>query len=125
LPVVVRERILDLRFREALESVWELITALNRTIDERKPWTLNKEQRNDELDAVLYDLCEGLRWVATLLHPIMPERMSAMWRQLGNPGRIDENWTESLRWGTLKSGTQTELGEPLFPRVEPLDAQTA
>ena len=122
LPVVVRERLLDLRFREALEGVWELITALNRTIDERKPWALHKEERNDELDAVLYDLCEGLRWIATLLHPIMPERMTAMWRQLGNPGRIDEDWTVALRWGGLKSGTQTELGEPLFPRVEPLEA---
>jgi methionyl-tRNA synthetase len=119
LPIAVRERILDLRFREALEGVWELITGLNRHIDERKPWTLNKESRNDELDAVLYDLCEGLRWVATLLHPIMPERMAAMWRQLGNPGRIDEDWTVALDWGGLKGGTQTELGEPLFPRVEP------
>ena len=43
LPVAVRERILDLRFREALEAVWELVTALNRTIDERKPWMLHKE----------------------------------------------------------------------------------
>jgi methionyl-tRNA synthetase len=119
LPIVVRERILDLRFREALESVWELITALNRHIDERKPWTLHKEQRHGELDTVLYDLCEGLRWIATLLHPIMPERMTAMWRQLGNPGRIDEDWSAALhRWGGLKSGTQAELGEPLFPRVE-------
>ncbi len=122
LPVVARERILDLRFREALEGVWELITALNRTIDERKPWALNKEGRNDELDAVLYDLCEGLRWIAMLLHPIMPERMTAMWRQLGNPGRIDEDWSVALNWGGLKGGTQTELGEPLFPRVEPPEA---
>jgi methionyl-tRNA synthetase len=125
LPIVVRERILDLRFREALEGVWELITALNRTIDERKPWTLHKEACNDELDAVLYDLCEGLRWIAMLLHPVMPERMAAMWRQLGNPGRIDDDWTIALRWGGLRSGTQTELGEPLFPRVEPLEPETA
>lgn len=119
LPVVVRERILDLRFREALEGVWELITALNRNIDERKPWTLHKEQRAGELDAVLYDLCEGLRWIATLLHPIMPERMAAMWRQLGEPGRIDEDWTVALqRWGGLAAGTKTALGQPLFPRVE-------
>ena len=87
LPMVVRERILDLRFREALEGVWELVTALNRAIDERKPWTLHKEGRTGELDAVLYDLCEGLRWIAILLHPFMPERMSEMWQQLGIPAR--------------------------------------
>jgi methionyl-tRNA synthetase len=119
LHVVVRERILDLRFREALEAIWELVTALNQTIDERKPWVLHKESRNGELDAVLYDLCEGLRWIAALLHPVMPERSAEMWRQLGEPGPIDEDWSSSLaRWGGLAAGTHTELGASLFPRIE-------
>ncbi len=119
LPMVVRQRILDLHFREALEGVWELVTALNRAIDERKPWTLHKEGRTGELDAVLYDLCEGLRWIAILLHPFMPERMSEMWQQLGSPGEIDEDWSSSLRaWGGLFPITQTALAAPLFPRVE-------
>jgi methionyl-tRNA synthetase len=119
LHVVVRERILDLRFREALEAIWELVTALNQTIDERKPWVLHKESRNGELDAVLYDLCEGLRWIAALLYPVMPERTAEMWRQLGEPGPIDEDWSSSLaRWGGLAAGTHTELGASLFPRIE-------
>jgi methionyl-tRNA synthetase len=119
LPIVVRERILDLRFREALEGVWELVTALNRAIDERKPWVLHQEDRTEELNTVLYDLCEGLRWLAILLHPVMPERMSEMWQQLGAPGRIDEDWSSSLRaWGGLPPITQTALAAPLFPRLD-------
>jgi methionyl-tRNA synthetase len=119
LPTAVRQRILDLHFREALEGVWELVTALNRTVDERKPWALHKEGRAGELDAVLYDLTEGLRWIAILLHPFMPERMSEMWQQLGNPGRLEEDWSSSLRsWGGLGPLTQTALAAPLFPRVE-------
>ncbi len=118
LPAGVRTRILDLRFREALESVWELVTALNRAIDESKPWVLYKEGRTGELDATLYDLCEGLRWLAILLHPVMPERMSEMWRQLGTPGRIDEDWTASLVWGKLPPNTQTSPGASLFPKIE-------
>ncbi|HVN70113.1 MAG TPA: methionine--tRNA ligase [Candidatus Binatia bacterium] len=121
LHVVVRERILDLRFREALEGVWELVTALNREIDDRKPWALHKEGRAQELDRVLYDLCEGLRRLAILLHPVMPERMSEMWRQLGEPGRIDEDWSVSLRaWGGLAPLAQTALAAPLFPKLEPI-----
>jgi len=121
LPITTRERILDLRFREALEGIWELITALNRAIDERKPWSLHKENRADELNGVLYDLCEGLRWIAVLLHPFMPERLTEMWQQLGSPGRIDEDWSISLgRWGGLRALTQTSPGAPLFPRVEPI-----
>lgn len=123
LHVIVRERILDLRFREALEAIWELVTALNRTIDERKPWVLHKEFRSDELDAVLYDLCEGLRWIAALLHPVMPERTAEMWRQLGEPGRIDEDWSSSLAtWGGLPAGTPTAPGASLFPKIEALTA---
>ena len=110
--------ILDLRFREALESVWELVGALNRAVDERKPWVLHKEGRAADLDATLYDLCEGLRWLAILLHPVMPERMSEMWRQLGSPGRIDEDWRSSLVWGKLTPNTQTSPGASLFPKIE-------
>jgi methionyl-tRNA synthetase len=124
LPAMVRERIFDLRFREALEGVWELVTALNRTIDERKPWELHKAARTEELDALLYDLCEGLRWLAIVLQPFMPERTRAMWQQLGAPGRIDEDWSASLSaWGGLASSTQTALAAPLFPKLEePLPA---
>lgn len=119
LPTIVRERILDLRFREALEAIWELVTALNQTIEERKPWALHKEGRTDELNALLYDLCEGLRWIAVLLHPVMPERMSEMWQQLGAPGRIDEDWSTSLRvWGGLAPRGQTALAAPLFPKLD-------
>ncbi|MGB8907289.1 MAG: methionine--tRNA ligase [Candidatus Cybelea sp.] len=119
LPAVVRERILELRLREALEEVWELVSALNRAIDERKPWELHKLGQTKELDAVLYDLAEGLRWLAILLHPVMPERMGEMWRQLGAPGRIDEDWSSSLRaWGGLPPRTQTAPGASLFPKLE-------
>jgi methionyl-tRNA synthetase len=121
LPVVVRERILDLRFREALEAIWELVTELNRRIDESKPWVLNRESRTEELDGVLYDLCEGLRWLAILLHPFMPERMAEMWQQLGAPGKIDEDWSVSLRsWGGLPKTTRTAQGAALFPRLDPV-----
>jgi len=119
LGVTVRARILDLRFREALEAIWELVTALNREIDERKPWELHKLAKTPELNAVLYDLCEGLRWLAMLLHPFMPERMGELWQQLGAPGRIDEDWTVALgAWGGLPAITQTVPGAPLFPKVE-------
>ncbi|MBV8345281.1 MAG: methionine--tRNA ligase [Candidatus Eremiobacteraeota bacterium] len=122
LPGKVRAQIFELRFREALESVWELVTALNRAVDERKPWVLHKEGRAGELDATLYDLCEGLRWLAVLLHPVMPERMSEMWRQLGSPGSLHEDWTLALVWGKLAPKTRTSPGAPLFPKIE-LEAQ--
>ncbi|MDQ2663706.1 MAG: methionine--tRNA ligase [Candidatus Eremiobacteraeota bacterium] len=114
----VMERVLALQFRDALEEIWTLVTALNRSIDERKPWTLHKEGRDRELDAVMYDLCEGLRWVAILLHPFMPERTRAMWTQLGLEDGLEADWAQALRWGGLAHGTQTEPSDALFPRME-------
>ncbi|HEY5341001.1 MAG TPA: methionine--tRNA ligase [Candidatus Aquilonibacter sp.] len=118
LPQRARELTLSLDFRGALEAIWELVTALNREIDERKPWALAKEQRNDELDALLYDLCEGLRWLAMLLHPVMPERTAHMWAQLGLREGIGADWSSALRWGGLEPGRQTRVGDVLFPRIE-------
>ncbi len=114
----VRRLIFQLHFRDALEAIWELVTALNRTIDERKPWVLYKEERRAELDALLYELCEGLRWLAILLAPFMPERARAMWAQLGIAEPIDARWDESLRWGGIAAGTQTASADALFPRRE-------
>jgi methionyl-tRNA synthetase len=114
----VRDLIFRLQFRDALEAIWELVTALNRTVDERKPWVLYKEERRAELDALLYELCEGLRWLAILLAPFMPERAREMWAQLGMREPIDANWETSLRWGGVAAGTQTAPTDALFPRRE-------
>ena len=118
LPATVADKIFALDFRGALESVWELVAALNRAIDDRKPWTLFKEEKHAELDALLYDLCEGLRWLAILLAPVMPERAREIWRQLGATGAIDADWETALVWGGLAAGTRTQPGDALFPRIE-------
>ena len=121
LPARVREQILDLRFRDALQDTWELVTSLNRRIDDEKPWALAKSatpEATAQLHALLYDLCEGLRWLSMLLHPVMPERTEEMWRQLGVTSPIDDDWARALVWGGLAPGTQTRPGDALFPRIE-------
>jgi methionyl-tRNA synthetase len=114
----VYEHVTNLQFRDALEAIWELVTALNREIDERKPWVLHKQGRGDEVDAVLYDLCEGLRWLAILIHPFMPDKGTAIWRQLGLSGTPEVPWRDELRWGGLAANTQTDGGEKIFPRID-------
>jgi methionyl-tRNA synthetase len=118
LPKRVDALIFNLQFRDALEATWELVTALNRQIDEQKPWALAKAADAVALDALLYDLCEGLRWLAILLAPFMPEKAREMWHQLGLETGIDDAWESTLVWGGLAAGTQTVVGNTLFPRLE-------
>lgn len=118
LPKRVRALIFNLQFRDALEAIWELVGALNREIEDRKPWILHKEGRMEELDALLYNLCEGLRWLAMLLAPFMPARAGAIWQQLGIEDGIDADWDAALTWGGIARGTQTRSGDVLFPRIE-------
>jgi methionyl-tRNA synthetase len=120
----VGAQIAVLAFRDALDAVWELVTALNVRVEERKPWELNKRGDDAALDAVLYDLCEGLRWLAHLTFPFMPATARGIWTQLGLAGEPQGPWAEHLVWGGLAAGTQTVAAEAaLFPRLdEPAEA---
>ncbi len=106
-------------FREALEAIWELVTALNREIDERKPWELHKRGESAALDGVLYDLCEGLRFLAHLTAPFVPGAALNIWHQLGLEGEPGGAWRTELVWGGLAPGTRTvPSAAPLFPRLD-------
>lgn len=118
LPARAGARLADLDFREALEIIWELVSALNVHIDSTKPWELHKRAEAAALDAVLYDLLAGVRWLAVLLWPFMPGKTKEIWEQLGLPGEPDRAW-DGLRWGDLDAGTFVRPAErALFPRID-------
>jgi methionyl-tRNA synthetase len=115
----VGARIAELDFRGALEAIWELVAALNVTIEERKPWDLHKREEHEALDSVLYDLCEGIRWLAHLIAPFMPTAARGIWAQFGYDGEPAGDWSTELVWGKLAAGTQTYPAEgALFPRID-------
>jgi methionyl-tRNA synthetase len=112
-------QIAALEFREALETTWEFVTALNRAIDEKRPWDLHKRGADADLDAILYELCEGLRWIAHLIAPFMPATARGIWQQLGFDGEPHGAWAEELVWGRLAGGTLTQPSDAgLFPRLD-------
>jgi methionyl-tRNA synthetase len=115
----VGESIGELGFRDALEAIWEYVTSLNRLVDERKPWELQKAGKAAELDAVLYELAEGLRRLAILLAPFLPRTADAIFEQLGLPAFAPAPWAQALAWGGLPGGLPTApAAAPLFPRLE-------
>jgi methionyl-tRNA synthetase len=113
------------RFRidEAISSVWTIVDALNLYITENEPWALAKDEaQRERLGTVLYTAAEGLRALAVLLSPVMPESTEKLWVALGaaeSLGRLqDQRIREAGAWGVLKPGTSANGLAPLFPRVE-------
>ncbi|MBA3551317.1 MAG: methionine--tRNA ligase [Actinobacteria bacterium] len=109
-----------LRLTDAVASLDEFVREANRYLVEVAPWALAKDaSRRRELEAVLYEALEGLRLIALLAFPIMPEAAGRLWEQLGIDDRLeDERLPEAGRWGRLQPGTKVRRGDSLFPRLE-------
>lgn len=108
----------DWKINDALKALWTYIRSLNKYIDVTMPWVLAKDERKaPALDAVLYHLCEGMRFVALLSEPFIPLSAEKMWNQLGLSDFMVVDYT-SLVWGGIVDGTEVHKGDPLFPRIE-------
>lgn len=106
-----------LSFRQALESIWKLVVRLNRYVEETAPWKLSKEGNNERLAIVMYNLIEGLRHIAVLLYPIMPQTAQNMWAQIGLKDEVKNQNLNNLTWGQLEETTVAK-GEQLFKKSE-------
>lgn len=113
------------RFRidEAIDAIWTIVDALNGYITDNEPWALAKDPaQRERLGTVLYTCAEGLRALAVLLSPVMPESTAKLWTALGAAEALGGLAGQPLRnagtWGQLPAGTATGALAPLFPRVE-------
>jgi methionyl-tRNA synthetase len=52
----------DLALNKALASIWEVVSAVNKYVDETAPWSLAKEEKDrPRLGTVLYHALESVR----------------------------------------------------------------
>ncbi len=111
-PDLVRQRLEEQVFHEALEEVWKLVRASNGYIDRQAPWAL---RRTDlvRMGTVLRVLTDVLRVIATVLQPFMPGSMARMLDQLGVPP--DARMLTALA-SPLPDGTRLPTPEGIFPR---------
>jgi methionyl-tRNA synthetase len=108
-----------LEFSSGLSRVWGFVGLLNRFIVQNEPWKMALDpERRWELESVLYSVAEGLRMVAVLIAPVMPESAAGLWKRLGVTGDPTTASLEHLHWGELKPGRPIARGESLFPRID-------
>ena len=107
-----------IKFGLALDSIWSLINAANKYIEDAKPWDLSKQKKSARVATVVYNLAEVLRIAAILIYPFIPGTSLKMLKQLGLKIDLDKiHFQDLLRWGGVPSGTKINKGQPLFPRI--------
>jgi methionyl-tRNA synthetase len=117
------ECVLRLDFAGGIGAVKSFVDAVNLYVTEQEPWALAKDEANAaRLSTVLYTICESLRAIAVLYHPVMPKATTSLWEQLGADkalGPIGEQRVQDAgAWGQLPVGTTVTKGAILFPRLE-------
>ncbi|UCG35698.1 MAG: methionine--tRNA ligase [Candidatus Omnitrophota bacterium] len=101
-------------FSSALEEIFKFIGAMNKYIEDTKPWILWKEKKIDCLKAFIYSLLEGIRIVSIYLSPFIPETAASIYRQLGIEKELNLN---GIKWGISKE-FNIKKEKPLFPRID-------
>ncbi len=115
---MVDEQMNALAFNKALQTIWTLISAANKYIDETAPWALAKDEaQKEQLETVMYNLLEAVRLIALLVAPFLPDTAKSILLTLGD-ANSDITLEGKDDWGRLQAGTAVEKAQPLFPRIE-------
>lgn len=105
----------DFNLKEALESVFGLMTFANQYIDEQKPWILAKTEPI-AVHTTLYNLLEIIRHASLMLMPFLPSTSEKIQTALNY--HCEKLYPNAIDWGVLKEGTSISKPEILFPKIE-------
>ncbi len=111
----------EIEFHNALATIWEMMAAADRYINEWKPWELAKSGNAAQINCVLYHLAETIRFVAIESAPFIPATSGRIWEQMGlNALGIfsSQELKDVEKWGGIKKMVEVKQGEALFPRIE-------
>ena len=91
------EAVQEFRFHDAAAALWNIATGLNQEIDRIKPWELQKQGKEQELDNFLDQAVSQIRQIGHWLEPLLPAASKKI----------------TLRF---HGGKPLKQSEPLFPR---------
>ena len=113
----------NVQFAQGLESLWELVRALNKYVDTQAPWTLHKQGNMERLATVMYVMLSAMRKTALCLWPVMPVASRKMLTQLGQEVSdtappVANLEDEISHFEGLAPGTAVAEASNLFPRID-------
>jgi len=106
---VIDEKYFNLKYHEILEEVFSICNELNSFIEDKMPWKLVKENK-EELNAVLYRVIDSLRILSVILAPFIPDKYEKIKEIL----KIDKEILE------INSAQELKLDkkEIVYPRIQ-------
>jgi methionyl-tRNA synthetase len=113
----LRRHMESLHCHRALEAVWAAIDHTNRYIVQTAPFTLAKDpEQRGRVGEILHHLLEGLRTLARLLSPFLPDTAAEL-RDLLNLSQSTAK--PDAPWGAcFTAGHTVKPPKVLFPRIE-------
>lgn len=115
-----------MEFNQACQSIFQLVQASNKYIDDQAPWALFKAGQEKEVEIVLYSVLESVRLAAYLLSPIIPNLSQQIYGQLG--WDVDFNalqgamaktlFPDHSHWGQFRVNQNLTKAKPIFSRLE-------
>jgi methionyl-tRNA synthetase len=117
----VQESFDRFEFSKGLETIWGLISAVDKFIVKQAPWKLAREAGDAaqaSLNTTLYTAAEALRVATALLSPVLPLSAPKIWAQLGMTDSIEDLRFDGLKWGGLKPGQKVGEVAAVFPRLD-------
>ncbi|MDD2907471.1 MAG: methionine--tRNA ligase [Candidatus Gracilibacteria bacterium] len=73
--------------KASLDSTFRFLDSINNFVTTKEPWVLMKDEaRKDEVEAIMYTICESVRLVALNLYPFFPEKMEQIFNSLNLVG---------------------------------------
>ena len=113
----VKTKMNGLRVADAITEIFTAIKRCNKYVDETEPWVLAKDEANQaRLSEVMYNLCDSIITIASLLEPFMPRTAKAISEQLNCPLRSFEDCEKNGLYP--EEGKVTDSPQMLFARIK-------
>lgn len=115
----------ECQFNTILSNIREIAVSANAYIDTKAPW---KQKKEDErlMAATLYHLAEGIRCLAIMLQPFMPDACAKMLQLVGYSeaqAKAGVSFAELTPDYALKAGAELPAPAPVFPRIQPPEGE--
>lgn len=107
-----------LEFSRITDILQKVTGSANKYIDDRAPWQLAKQQKQDELKTVLSNLCEVLWVIAHYIYPFMPVTAQNMMEQLGQEIKIENSPYFMDKKIEINYKADTNSSGAIFPRLK-------